>query len=330
MSKHTNFFSVVAANNYDLGRQLGQLFAAQAHHRQTEYDAEVWHLRRQRAMSLLSISEQYFPQYIEELHGYADGAQMEFTDLWTLSVEADADPDHKDVAHCTNIATNQGMLIGHNEDAETTHEAESIGILEKTIGDLTTLEVFYFNTLGGNSTGINSHGYIQTVNTLFYTDRGFGIPRNVQARFLADTSDPQQDLPRLAALPRSTGYNHNLISPSGEMWNAEFTNDTAQISQPTLPFVHSNHCLQTSSPVRTDDYGTLSRLKFAQAQSRPDMSEDEMKNILSDTSLGTNCSIHNERTIAQVVFNQIEKKVSIWLKREAHLGWVSYDFPQSI
>lgn len=115
MPYHTNFYTFRAHNNYDLGLQLGAHFkvAVQSKMNKVVRD-DAWALKLRRAQEYLAVTKQYFLQYVQEIEGYAEGAEVDFLEFWTRSLE-DEFSYYRD-EHCTSIITNDGKLISHNED----------------------------------------------------------------------------------------------------------------------------------------------------------------------------------------------------------------------
>lgn len=327
MHTHNNYFSFSAGSHFDLGLAMGKRFANEANQALEVVSADRRWLDKKHAASLmLTTSRKFFPQYIEELEGYAKGANVDFADFWTLSLEDDAYFDkNKNAAKCTTIITNNGLLIGHNEDYFEPGFEDTVCVVRKTIADFTTIEIFYYNTLGGSSIGVNSSGYVHAVNTLLYTSKKIGIPKSMIARLLLDTSDPETDLVFAQCLNRTSGFSHLITDGQGNIWHAEFTSKTARIFQPMLPFCHTNHCLiGKNGRSKRDIYGTDSRLRFAQRNIAKQTSPGQLQTLLDDRSQGVSKSLFNERTIGKMIVDQKSKIISIWLLREAELGWINY------
>jgi len=152
-NRHKNFYTIEAKNNFELGLLMGEKFGDFAQVTIAESKKEgSWTIKTERAKKYLNVTKQHFPHYIEELQGYAKGANTEFLDVWTVSLE---DEVHQGLTDkCTTIITNNGKLISHNEDWDKDSE-DSVCLLLKKIGDLSLFELYYFNTLGGNSISIN-------------------------------------------------------------------------------------------------------------------------------------------------------------------------------
>ncbi len=324
MDTHTHFFTVQADTNYDLGLQLGSHFQSQI---QAKMDAivhdEAWAQRLERAKDYLAATETYFPQYVAEIRGYAKGAGVDFLAFWAGSLEDEF--SYYRGERCTSIITNDGTLIAHNEDWAK-DAADQICILQKTVGDLTIFELNYFVTLGGNSASINSHGYVQLINTLTHADWQLGVPRNVIARFMSETRDPASDFEKLKTVRRSTGYNHILVSLDGSMWNIEATAQQQVLLEPLAPFVHTNHYRsgQLQPYEANAALTTQRRYRVASKRVRPHMTAQGLVDLTSDTAQGPDLSIFNERTIARMLIDLEQRVAHCWLAREADKGWVAY------
>ena len=239
--RHNNFYIVEAENNFELGLLLGKKFGNFARAKIDENKKEAgWILKVEQSRKYLSLTENSFPLYIEELQGYAKGAGVEFIDLWTISLEDEI--SLKSLNKCTTIITNKGKLFSHNEDWEKGSD-DCVCLLLKRIGKLSILEIYYFDTLGGNSISINSNGFVVSVNALVQRDRKIGIPRDVIARFLSETNNPEDDFLKLKNMPRSVGYNFNIVNKEGKIWNIEYNSVEAILTKPESPYVHTNHCL---------------------------------------------------------------------------------------
>src|SRR3989344_4297026 len=141
--KHKNYFEITAKDNYDLGIQKGELFGEFARQALSQrQDENSWLKKIKLAKSEFDLTKNHFPQYIEEIEGYAKASRISVPEFWTISLEDDFDyVDEK----CTTIVTNNGRLLSHNEDWENGSE-DKICLLKKTVGNVTTLEFFYINT----------------------------------------------------------------------------------------------------------------------------------------------------------------------------------------
>lgn len=322
---HLNFHTIVAKNNADLGHQLGERF-------RKEFEIGLgrkasdpeWGRKVDRSQDCVEVAESHFPHLVEELEGYARGARADFRELWALSLE-DELSELGVTEKCTTIVTNGGRLIGHNEDWEKGLE-DSLCLLKKTVGDLTIFEFYYYNTLGGNAAGANSNGFAHTVNSLTSSDRQRGVPRNMVARWLSETSDPDFDFRRMAQVPRSSSYGYNLVSVQGDLWCIEATAKKQSLLRPETPFVHTNHYtgdLKTFEATENST-STYERYEYASKNLRLHMSVADWMELSGDISKGPKASLLNERTVGRMGIDFENRLAHVWLRREAKKGWVAY------
>ncbi|NOY89235.1 MAG: hypothetical protein GXO93_07605 [FCB group bacterium] len=320
---HTNYFEIESSSYFDLGLKEGHLFKKQlVNSIQKSKQHKSWSARLRKSKEYLKPTIETFPDLIEELKGYAKGAGVLFEELWALNLEDEV----LDGDRCTTVIVNSGKFMAHNEDWEA-NSKDAICVLKKSINDFTILELFYYNTLGGNSISVNSHGVVQSINTLTHTDQRVGIPRNIIARWLSETKSPQKDYWKFSTLQRSAGYSHNFVNLQGEVWNIEASAFKQKLSRITSPFVHTNHYLTKLKELGKDDnlYGTFDRYEFASINVKKFMSLDDLQNLMSNESKGKKISVFNERTIARMIVD-LEKLVAyIWLLREPEKEWVEYD-----
>ncbi|MBI2356659.1 hypothetical protein HYV12_01195 [Candidatus Dojkabacteria bacterium] len=319
---HNNYFEVSAENNFELGLQLGKLFRENLN--ETLKEAHLnpnWDQVVEQSSMYLKKTKDLFPHLIEELKGYAKGADVDFMNLWALSLEDELYFEEK----CSTVITNNGMLVGHNEDYKDAEE--KVCILKKTIKGKTILELYYLHTLGGNSISINSNGYIHAIDSLSQSDRKVGIPKNVIARWFSETSSPSDDFQKLSTLDRSSGFCHNIVNITGEVITIESTATKQLIETIETPFVHTNHYLTDLKTFEANDNSTCTfeRFKSARENIKEQMKVTEMQSLLSLNNNGPQASLFNERTVGRMIIDNTERLAYIWLGREKEKGWIKYN-----
>lgn len=326
--KHKNYYEIRAKSNYDLGTQLGEIFKKDVAKAVREKRGNKNNLKISRkAKELLNVTKRFFPKYIEELKGYAEGAGVDFSELWIITVGAELDSITEE--KCTSIVTNKGMLIGATEDCFAEVQDE-LYLLKKSINNLTIFEIYYSYSLGGDSISINSNGVIQITNTLSHKDSQIGIPRNVIARWLSETSNPEKDFEKLRKLKRSSGYSHTLVTVNGDVDNIELSAKEQILTHTNTPFVHTNHYLSNLKEIQADNFssgvstGSTERYHCAMTKVKDEMTVEDMMDLLSNDSDGKKLSIFNERTIGKIVINLANLKTFVWLLRESEKGWIEY------
>ncbi|HSW87972.1 MAG TPA: C45 family peptidase [Candidatus Saccharimonadales bacterium] len=324
--KHVNYYELTAKDNYGLGLQRGELFGDVA--RRTlarKKHSKYWQKKIELSKDYLNETEKHFPLLVDELEGYAKASNISFQEFWTMSLEDDF--DYLEAEKCTTVVTNNGKLISHNEDWEVGMQ-DVICILKKTLQNVTTFELFYYNTLGGASICVNSYGYVMTINTLTHTDRQIGVPRNVIARWLSETKNVEKDFEKLTTIKRSLGYNHIFANTKGMIWDLECSATQQKLLKPQVPYVHTNHF--TASELKRFEEndgstGTFERYDAACELVKPRMTVEEMTILNSNKSKDNKESIMNERTIGKMIIDLEKNIANVWLKREEEKGWIAYN-----
>lgn len=326
---HKHYFSIDARSYFELGFRRGELFGKfvrKSIQARKQEDAEGWQSDVERVKSYQDISRQTFPHLFNELRGFAQSARVSFDDLWLLNLEDEVSEfaDEK----CTTIVTNNCSLVAHNEDWEE-DAANSVCVLHWRVGDLRLFELCYMYTIGGNAISVNSHGYVHAVNALLHSDHQEGVPKNLVARWLSETSSPDDDFRKLQGMKRASGFHHTLVSANGELWSIECSATRQLLERPECPFVHTNHYLSKLSRFEDEEeedwISTRDRYRSASELVRNPMSTADMRLLVSDQSQGEQQSILNDRTIARVIVDLRRMNALVWLLCEEEKGWVSYD-----
>jgi isopenicillin-N N-acyltransferase-like protein len=320
---HEKIFSFSAEDHRTLGRTMGSCFSSAAR-AALKYASSLseWQWRTKEAPHYLPYAERYFPQFVDELRGYAEGAGIDFTLFWALAIEEDR--AHAD--KCTTIVTNNGRLIGHNEDFDS-EIGRDLCIIRKTVGDTGTLELFYPYAPGGNAIAINSSGYIIAVNSLTHSGKkGAGVPRNIIARWLSETKDPRKDFAFLSSLPRSSGYSHTFLGADSALHNIEYTATEARLTKPSMPYIHTNHYLTDLSKYEANTGSSSTHERFADATAavREHMTTQELKVLMDRTAGGSEKGIMNNDTLGKMIIDRDSLTAHIWLRSEKEKGFIEY------
>jgi hypothetical protein len=327
MSKHQHYYELEADSYRELGLRRGEMFGEFLRRTLNERrEDRDWNETVARAQEYLAPAGAAFPQYVDELKGYAEAANAPFGELWALSLEDEVTDESYE--RCTTVVTNHGALIAHNEDWDDDAE-DQICVVSKRVGNLRSFELYYLNTLGGNSISINSNGYVHAINSLSHTDGQIGVPKNLVARWLSETRSPDSDYEKLTELRRASGYHHTLVSLDGRIWSIECSATEQKLLRPTPPFIHTNHFLTDLRRFegRRRDLvpGTRTRYETAEECLEESMDWDDVEELVSDTSEGDDDSVFNERTIARMIVDVRHMEANVWLSREENKGWLTYD-----
>lgn len=328
---HVNYHEVAARNNSELGEQLGCLFGPGTRECLEEARSQKdWKRKLDQSCELLDATRSHFPHLASELEAYAAAAGLEFNELWTLSVEADLDRRRQE--HCTTFVSAEGEVAGHNEDFDE-EAADYVFIVKKSLPGVTILELMYVDSpLGGNAFSVNSHGYVQCINSLSHADFGTGVPRNVIARWLSETRNIYCDFIAMSGLKRAAGYNHVVVDRRGSVYDIECSAGRQVMSMPRGPFVHTNHYLTRELgwlDSADEDSSTFTRHARARKLMKGRMTAADLIEIADDRKGGPGRAIFNRNTVARAVFDRGEATIKLWLRREADAGWIDYPAPMA-
>jgi len=269
----------VSGSHYECGRQVGMAYADLLH-RCVEncykwlVDGYRWEDYRNAALPYLAATERAFPWVVDEIRGAAEGAGIDFNDLFTTSVEeifsapsgpvvktghptplrsgddrgragTVEDPPPDLVGRCSDFAvrapaTDGHILLAHNNDLSPATQDLIVGV-EWRLPDHPAL---FSVGVGGLylSIGLNAAGVCLTGNELTPNDEKPGIPRLLIARALlsATALDPAV---AIALHPdRASSYNNLISTRTGEIVSVEASATDHELLYPEDGWlVHTNH-----------------------------------------------------------------------------------------
>jgi len=206
----------------------------------------TWRVMLEQSKAYLTHSRQVFPQYIEELEGIADGAEVPFEDVFLLMCEE----LWEDVAWhgCTDMvargkaSTDGTTLIAHTND-----------LLPKTESMLVMLRVkagsepeFIGISVGGIaiSAGYNAAKISLTGNQLDANDTRPGVPRLLVVRAILGSTTLSEAMTYCLLPSRASSYNNVIADGSGEVYSMEGSaTDLEAIYIKDDVMAHANHYL---------------------------------------------------------------------------------------
>ncbi len=248
----------VSGSNLEMGRQIGR--AASARIRNSLKNARKLLANAKEHLGLsweeaIEVSRPYqtcarevFPQLVEELIGYAEGAGVLFDEIFLLNSMEEITSDALHLTKCTSMAVNQEhtadnhVLVAHNEDWTPEDEADVIIIHAKPENAPAFLAMTYGGLLP--NIGFNAAGIAQCCNTVNPTDARVGVPRVIVARAALSARSISEAIQHLTTPKRAAGYNHLLASRYGEIINVEVSASRHVIIRAVEGFAaHTNHYL---------------------------------------------------------------------------------------
>jgi len=272
----------VSGTYREIGRQIGE-----ACHKQVQHGIEnarrllaeayeqlelTWEGGQIQARKYIPFAEERYPQYVEELRGIAEGANVPFDDLAVVnSIEA-VTMDALHLTRCTSIAVNEErtadghVLAAHNEDWLPEDEEDVIIIHAKPKHEPPFLAMTYGGLLP--NVGFNAYGIVQFCDSVYPNDSRIGIPRTVVSRAVLASKTLGEAIHHMLSAQRAAGYNHMLVHESGEIYNIEVSARRFAIIYGEGGYLaHTNHYLAENMRAIEDEPEELvsSRVRYFRA-----------------------------------------------------------------
>ena len=229
---------------------------------------------------LLPATEEAFPDYVAELRGRAEAAEVNFGRLFSLSCleevwswvgpekmrELERLAKGNPADHCTTFALKSGSrtLICHNEDWSAVDLDTTMLMHDVTVPDGTRFLALQFVGLLPWS-GLNSHGLAMTANTLPPTDSQPGVANAFVLRRLLECRTLEEVWDSMQLPSRGLGSYVLAADSEGRTWAMETSARRAARRTVHSWTAETNHFLDErmvdlrSQPVSEDSMGRLAR-----------------------------------------------------------------------
>jgi isopenicillin-N N-acyltransferase-like protein len=248
----------VKGTHREIGRQIGEAFREQIqHHLQntrelintTYATLELdWDGARMQGRKYIPFAQERYPQYVDELFGLSEGANVDFDDVGVVNALEAVTMDALHLSKCTSMALSETktadghVLVAHNEDWIPEDEPDVYLIHAKPDDDPPFLAMTYGALLP--NIGFNAYGIAQACDSVYPNDSRIGIPRLVVSRAVLAARTPSEAIRRTLIPRRAAGYNHLLAHESGEIYSVEVSSRKfAILSAQDGYMVHTNHYL---------------------------------------------------------------------------------------
>ncbi len=248
----------VYGSHYQIGCQIGENFREQVRH--SIYNAHslisdafehlqlTWEGAQMQARKYIPFAEERYPQYVLEMKGIADGAEVSFDDVAVVNAMEAVTMDALHLTKCTSIAVspersaNGQVLVAHNEDWIPEDEPDVFLIHARPEDEPPFLAMTYGALLP--NIGMNAHGIVQCCDSVYPGDSRIGIPRVIVSRAVLAARTPGDAIRHTLVRHRAAGYNHLIVHESGEMYNVEVSSRRfALLNGQDGLIVHTNHYL---------------------------------------------------------------------------------------
>jgi isopenicillin-N N-acyltransferase-like protein len=272
----------VYGSHREMGRQIGEACTQQVRHSienahkllDEAYEELLltWEGAVIQAHKYMPFAEERYPNYVEEMRGIAEGANVSYDDVATVNAMEAVTTDALHLTKCTSMAVNQDhslnghVLIAHNEDWVPEDEADVYMVHATPDDEVPFLAMNYGGLLP--NIGINAAGIAQTTDTVYPTDIRVGIPRVFVSRAVLGARNLSEAIHHMVAPQRAAGYNHVLAHESGELYNVEVSARRFALQYAEEGYlVHTNHYLDYQMQLIEDEPDELisSRVRYFRA-----------------------------------------------------------------
>ena len=325
---------------FEMGRTVGRKCATKAaQYRKSmaasiqQYTGMNWQKAVDRAKDYLPYAEEYYPDYIEEIRGYSDGARLPFEDAFTLVCHELLSPSGfrgcTDIAVSNDVTEDGNVLAAHNEDFTPEQLGTVILLHAKPKGKPEFITTSYAGLLP--SSGMNSAGICLTGNALDPNDVRVGIPKSFPVRKVMEARRIGNALEWALPAERASSYNNICSDSNGEIYSLEGSaTDSAWIYAIDGYVVHTNHYI--AEKMRRYEFDTSSKalatstvrynraLRLIESQLGA-VTVDSLKSILADhvNKPGSICRhadpglnpLDISETIFSVIFDLTKREVHI-------------------
>lgn len=225
----------VQGSHLEIGRQIGESMRPQIQHsvenaktliqKASDHLQLTWDGTIIQAKKYIPFAEERFPQYVDEMKGIAEGANVSYDAIRVINAMEAVTSDALHLTKCTSFAVNQtntaneNVLIAHNEDWIPDDEPDVFLIHAKPSDEPAFLAMTYGGLLP--NIGFNVHGISQCCDSVYPNDSRMGIPRVIYSRAVLAANSLADAIRRVLVPQRAAGYNHLIVHESGEMYNIE-------------------------------------------------------------------------------------------------------------
>ncbi len=249
-------FIEVHGSHREMGRQIGEAAREQIQHSvinarmliEAAYNELelTWDGAQIQSRKYLPFAEERYPQYVDELRGISEGANVPFDEIVVLNVMEAVTTDALHLTRCTSMAVNDErtadghVLAAHNEDWIPEDEGDVLVISAKPDKEPPFLAMTYGGLLP--NVGFNAYGIAQLIDSVYPSESRIGIPRLVVARAVLASRRISGAIGRTLIPHRAAGYNHLLVHESGEIYSIEVSARKFEILYAHEGYmVHTNH-----------------------------------------------------------------------------------------
>ena len=233
--------------NYEIGYRIGRCLKEKLISHNNDRQAFFWKYSKIHHSSLNKIVQgsetlisKYFPQYIEELRGLANGSSIPLRDVLLLCNEETI--LNGALNRCTTFAYagTESVILGHNEDWEAGYEDKLYVVKATPREGAAFLSLAYLGCLGGSSVALNEHGVAFSGNSVFEGTQ-IGVPKNIILRSQIEAKNIEEFEDLTTFKPRAVPNHSMAIDSKGDIVSIEVGLKEQSVFYTSGAYVHTNH-----------------------------------------------------------------------------------------
>lgn len=242
-----------------------------------------------RYATFLELHRRWYPDYVTELEGLAQGAGCAFEELFLVNLRG----EYRGLLHtspprgCSDcvLVTDEKMLIGHNEDGAPAFQGHVYLVHAEVEGKPAFTAFSYPGFLCGNAFGFNAEGICFSVDNVQPRNVREGVGRHFIARSLLEARSLDDAIRRVTVPARASGFSYTIGSiPERQVVIVEVAPEAHRIRAVQGTYFHTNHYLELTEVDQVIHPSSQARIKRGSAmmQTHPLRHAGDILTILGD------------------------------------------------
>lgn len=256
----------IEGSPYEIGYKQGRHFRYQVRESLRcyqemfkNYSELSWKRARELSRKFIPVIEAYQADYLEEMHGLAEGSGFDFEDILALNCRSELVFVGKEFdlenGGCTSIGIssdrgqNSDAFLAHNWDWKSSQQNAMVMLkIRQTNGRPDIFMVTEAGIIG--KTGFNSAGLCLFLNALSTNQAPHGLPLHMAMRSILDCETLAEAIHQATRVQLGCCASFMLGHKNGECVNIEIENNDFDILYPNDGIiVHTNHFISSKLPV---------------------------------------------------------------------------------
>ena len=253
---------------------------------------DLWH-GSDRLAAFEALSRKHFPEFVAEIEGIAQGAEVSFEDIFIWNCRGDLPPASGQTKEsgsygCTTVMEDcdqSGHIkISHNEDGSASLAGKCSMVTLRPTGGVEVTSFYYPGMISGHNFGFNCNGLVQTINNICPVDYQVGIPRHIICRAVLASATLDTALQHLQRSDRASGFHHTLAQVGDtRLLSVEAPASCSVVNEVKGWHTHTNHLIEPEFESVAQIVSDSSSHRLLKSRKMVAQGMDAL-DILSDTS----------------------------------------------